>query len=154
MCSFPSAHIPSSLNKPSLACVCFNLSCVLASRRSSNASEKKRAKSSARSKSPFRSFRFKKKEKEKETGSGHYSDDEENYDRTIGKIRREVAADFFWWWWTILGIQSACPFYVVQYLTSPLISSHYYIVLLGSLAIFFVLVLIDHRGLSPRIGRW
>merc|ERR1711899_417534 len=53
------------------------------SRRSSNASEKKRAKSSARSKSPFRSFRFKKKEKEKETGSGHYSDDEENYDRTI-----------------------------------------------------------------------
>jgi len=56
---------------------------VLASRRSSNASEKKRAKSSARSKSPFRSFRFKKKEKEKETGSGHYSDDEENYDRTI-----------------------------------------------------------------------
>merc|ERR1711972_598092 len=51
------------------------------SRRSSNASEKKRAKSSARSKSPFRSFRFKKKEKEKETGSGHYSDDEENYDR-------------------------------------------------------------------------
>merc|ERR1712183_513418 len=42
-----------------------------------------RAKSSARSKSPFRSFRFKKKEKEKETGSGHYSDDEENYDRTI-----------------------------------------------------------------------
>ena len=106
MCSFPSAQIPppSSLNRPSLACVCFNLSCVLASRRSSNASEKKRAKSSARSKSPFRSFRFKKKEKEKETGSGHYSDDEENYDRTIGKtISREVAADFFWWWWTILG---------------------------------------------------
>ena len=68
--------------------MCFvNLSCVLASRRSSNASEKKRAKSSARSKSPFRSFRFKKKEKEKEAGSGHYSDDEENYDRTIGKIR-------------------------------------------------------------------
>ena len=82
------------------------MSCVLASRRSSNASEKKRAKSSARSKSPFRSFRFKKKEKEKETGSGHYSDDEENYDRTIGKmmIRRKVAADFFFWWlWVILG---------------------------------------------------
>merc|ERR1712083_1197209 len=37
---------------------------------------------SARSKSPFRSFRFK-KSKEKEAGSGHYSDDEENYDRTI-----------------------------------------------------------------------
>ena len=115
MCSFPSAHTspPSSLNKPSLACVCFNLSCVLASRRSSNASEKKRAKSSARSKSPFRSFRFKKKEKEKETGSGHYSDDEENYDRTIGKMfSREVAADFFfwWWWWTILGYPECMSF--------------------------------------------
>jgi len=104
---------------------------VLASRRSSNASEKKRAKSSARSKSPFRSFRFKKKEKEKETGSGHYSDDEENYDRTIGKIRKRgggrllLVVDH-------LGIQRACPFYVVvQYLISRLISSHY-IVLLGS----------------------
>merc|ERR1719430_1954413 len=99
------------------------------SRRSSNASEKKRAKSSARSKSPFRSFRFKKKEKEKETGSGHYSDDEENYDRTIGKIRKKgggrlLVVD-------LLGIQRACPFYVVQYFISRLISSHY-IVLLGS----------------------
>lgn len=102
---------------------------MLASRRSSNASEKKRAKSSARSKSPFRSFRFKKKEKEKETGSGHYSDDEENYDRTIGKIRKRgggrlLVVDN-------LGIQRACPFYVVQYFISRLISSHY-IVLLGS----------------------
>ena len=119
---------------------------MLASRRSSNASEKKRAKSSARSKSPFRSFRFKKKEKEKEAGSGHYSDDEENYDRTIGKIRK-VEEDFFWWW-TILGSRvHVSLFYVVQYL----ISSHYhYIVLLGSL--LFVPVLIDDPGFSPESG--
>ena len=39
------------------------------------------------------------------------------------------------------------------YNISPLISSHY-IVLLGSLALLFVLVKIDHPGLSPRIGRW
>ena len=112
MCSFPYySHPPTPLNKSSLACVCVNLSCVLASRRSSNASEKKRAKSSARSKSPFRSFRFKKKEKEKETGSGHYSDDEENYDRTIGKIGTLggcgsllLVADHL-----LLGLESACP---------------------------------------------
>ena len=104
---------------------------MLASRRSSNASEKKRAKSSARSKSPFRSFRFKKKEKEKETGSGHYSDDEENYDRTIGKIRKRGGGRLLLVVVDHLGIQRACPFYVVQYLISRLISSHY-IVLLGS----------------------
>ena len=64
---------------------CFVLTrLVLASRRSSNASEKKRDKSSARSKSPFRSFRFK-KSKPAAAASGHYSDDEDNYDRTIGK---------------------------------------------------------------------
>jgi len=98
------------------------------SRRSSNASEKKRAKSSARSKSPFRSFRFKKKEKEKETGSGHYSDDEENYDRTIGKIRK-VAEDLFWWW-TILGSRVHVPFLCCTIFN--FLSYYHYIVLLGS----------------------
>ena len=101
---------------------------MLASRRSSNASEKKRAKSSARSKSPFRSFRFKKKEKEKEAGSGHYSDDEENYDRTIGKIRK-VEEDFFWWW-TILGSRVHVPFLCCTIFN--FLSYYHYIVLLGS----------------------
>eukprot|EP00092_Neocalanus_flemingeri_P055979 GFUD01066290.1.p1 GENE.GFUD01066290.1~~GFUD01066290.1.p1 ORF type:complete len:259 (+),score=50.04 GFUD01066290.1:61-837(+) len=57
--------------------------CVLAmaSRRSSTASEKKsgsRGKSMTRSKSPFRSFRFKKSKPPPEASSGNYSDDEEN----------------------------------------------------------------------------
>merc|ERR1712050_374565 len=53
---------------------------TLASRRSSTASEKKsgRGKSSTRSKSPFRSFRFKKSKPPPEAASGNYSDDEEN----------------------------------------------------------------------------
>jgi len=69
---------------------CFVLTrLVLASRRSSNASEKKRDKSSARSKSPFRSFRFK-KSKPAAAASGHYSDDEDNYDRTIESADGEL----------------------------------------------------------------
>merc|ERR1712106_370191 len=54
---------------------------TMASRRSSTASEKKsgsRGKSMTRSKSPFRSFRFKKSKPPPEASSGNYSDDEEN----------------------------------------------------------------------------
>ena len=59
----------------------------MASRRSSTASEKKsgsRGKSMTRSKSPFRSFRFKKSKSPPEAASGNYSDDEENL-RGVGK---------------------------------------------------------------------
>ena len=52
--------------------------------------EKKRDKSSARSKSPFRSFRFKKKSPTAESGAGQYSDDEENYGRALGKLSKWV----------------------------------------------------------------
>ena len=69
-------------------CVFSPYLCVLAlaSRRSSTASEKKsgRGKSSTRSKSPFRSFRFKKSKPPPEAASGNYSDDEENL-RDLGK---------------------------------------------------------------------
>ena len=69
-------------------CVFLLYLCVLAfaSRRSSTASEKKsgRGKSSTRSKSPFRSFRFKKSKPPPEAASGNYSDDEENL-RDLGK---------------------------------------------------------------------
>merc|ERR1711892_1266870 len=60
---------------------------TMASRRSSTASEKKsgsRGKSMTRSKSPFRSFRFKKSKPPPEASSGNYSDDEENL-RELGK---------------------------------------------------------------------
>ena len=54
------------------------------SRRSSTASEKKRGKSMTRSKSPFRSFRFKKKSAP-DTESEHGLEDDDNM-RAIGKI--------------------------------------------------------------------
>merc|ERR1719397_1218934 len=50
---------------------------ALGSRRSSTASDKKRGKSMTRSKSPFRSFRFKKKQPAGDAGT--QSDDEENF---------------------------------------------------------------------------
>ena len=53
------------------------------SRRSSTASEKKRGKSMTRSKSPFRSFRFKRSSKA--SGEGGDLDDDDTM-RTIGKI--------------------------------------------------------------------
>ena len=64
---------------------------ALGSRRSSTASEKQqRGKSLTRSKSPFRSFRWKKTKPAQpdslSTGGGHYSDDEENFGRTIGRL--------------------------------------------------------------------
>lgn len=78
--------LPACASVPCLCCVNVVI-CVSASRRSSNASEKRRGKSSTRSKSPFRSFRFKKNKPAPEATGGHYSDDEDNYNRTIGKPR-------------------------------------------------------------------
>jgi len=66
--------------------------CVaIPSRRSSTASESKksRGKSRARSKSPFRSFRWKKSKPPAEASPDHYSDDEENLramEGSLGKI--------------------------------------------------------------------
>lgn len=54
------------------------------SRRSSTASEKKRGKSMTRSKSPFRSFRFKKSKAGAEGGDNDLDGDDTM--RTIGKI--------------------------------------------------------------------
>ncbi len=49
-------------------------------------SEKKgRSKSRARSKSPFRSFRWPKKPKPEAAEAGSYSDDEDNIKRPFGK---------------------------------------------------------------------
>ena len=85
---------------------------LLASRRSSNASEKKRDKSSARSKSPFRSFRFKKSKPAAAT-SGHYSDDEENL-RDLGKsYGSSVAVGVFMYYISTLNT----PVYVALILT-------------------------------------
>ena len=58
------------------------------SRRSSTSSEKKRGKSMTRSKSPFRSFRFKKSKAPAaaESGAGDLDDDDNL--RTIGKMGR------------------------------------------------------------------
>lgn len=66
---------------------CISILFAALSRRSSTASEKRegRGKSLTRSKSPFRSFRWKKSKPAPDTLSGHYSDDEENFGTTIGR---------------------------------------------------------------------
>jgi hypothetical protein len=63
-------------------------------RRGSTASDKKaRSKSRARSKSPFRSFRWPKKTRPEAAAASHYSDDEEQVQRTLGKSLEAEAVE-------------------------------------------------------------
>ena len=59
--------------------ICFICLHLVSGRRGSTSSDKKRSKSRARSKSPFRSFRWPKSKSRPEAGAaGSYSDDEDN----------------------------------------------------------------------------
>ena len=59
--------------------ICFICLHLVSGRRGSTSSDKKRSKSRARSKSPFRSFRWPKSKSRPEPGAaGSYSDDEDN----------------------------------------------------------------------------